>query len=233
MSQYLLNVHGMGQPLLLPSKTAVSKAKRFPLVIANGNSKLGQIWNFSLPALVSCPGASPLCKQYCYVKNRNFGPSVVQAYHHNFELSRRADFAPVMITFLQNAYLEWKQGQARIFRLHPAGDFYSAAYIHHWMEIAKALPDWVFYGYTRTWAVPALAPLLCEFRDLPNVHLYASVDNLMGRCDWPLQVVMAIPLIFYFLNKSNNILITISGITLVTSPLSSLTHFSFFSNAKT
>ena len=124
------------------------------------------------------------------MKIRNFGPSVQTAYHLNFEVSQRPDFAQLMIAFLQGAYLDWKQGQARVFRLHPAGDFYSADYIRHWITIAQTLSDWVFYGYTRTWAVPKLTENLGILRDLNNVHLYASVDQSMPSCDWPLQVWM-------------------------------------------
>ncbi|GMW03627.1 MAG: hypothetical protein AMXMBFR84_47610 [Candidatus Hydrogenedentota bacterium] len=57
-----------------------------------------------------------------------------------------------------------------------SGDFYSRAYILAWRKIAIRQPATQFWAYTRSWTEPSLLPALEQFRALPNVHLFASVD---------------------------------------------------------
>jgi hypothetical protein len=162
------------------------------LAVVNGNSKLGQIWNFSLPWQVTCPGRSKFCEAYCYVRNRNLRPSVLQVHAQNYVLSKQADFAAQMVSILRDTQLQWKCGQSKILRLHPAGDFYSTPYIEAWIQIATALPNWRFFGYTHSWNCE-LEPVLAEFRDLLNVRLYASVDGTTEPPPnaWKLQAWMS------------------------------------------
>jgi len=169
-----------------------SKPEEPTLAVVNGNSKLGQIWNFSLPWQVTCPGRSQFCEAYCYVRNRNLRPSVLHIHAQNYALSQQVDFAAQMIRILQNTQLQWKNGQSKMLRLHPAGDFYSPSYIEAWMQIATALPQWRFFGYTHSWNCE-LEPVLAEFRDLPNVRLYASVDGTTEPPppSWKLQAWMS------------------------------------------
>ena len=99
-------------------------------------------------------------------------PRVRNAYHSNFEASQHPEFVPAMIQAITDI------GDDK-FRIHAAGDFYSVAYIQAWQAIAEALPNISFFAYTRSWNVPTLLPALEVLRALPNVQLFASLDDSM------------------------------------------------------
>ena len=88
-------------------KPVKSRAGFVPLVdgdvvyIGDGNAKIGPIWTFSLPVGATCPGMSKYCEVVCSVKNRNYYPSVIGAYERNLKMSKRADFASLVITRLR------------------------------------------------------------------------------------------------------------------------------------
>ena len=129
--------------------------------------------NWSIPAGLTCPGASDECSIFCYAKNGFFNmPRVRNAYHSNFEASQHPEFVPAMIQAITDI------GDDK-FRIHAAGDFYSVAYIQAWQAIAEALPNISFFAYTRSWNVPTLLPALEVLRALPNVQLFASLDDSM------------------------------------------------------
>jgi hypothetical protein len=170
-----------------------AEEEKCPIItVPCGNRKIGQIWNFSLPWKKSCPGRTQFCEEFCYVRNRNLRPSVLKLYEDNYTLSFQPDFAEQMINILKTSQLQWKSGQSRVFRFHPSGDFYSIEYIEKWIQIAKKLKDWKFYGYTHSWNCD-LEPTLRQLQALPNVCLYASVDPLTEEPpkDWKLKAWMS------------------------------------------
>jgi hypothetical protein len=141
--------------------------------LSTGNSKLGRIHNWSLPAVKSCPGASELCKSLCYATRYRFrNEFIVQIYRRNFRASRRPDFATRMAMAIE-------QANVRILRIHASGDFFSAKYVRAWIRISDYFPDVVFYAYTRSWARARLLPALTELGRRPNVHLWFSGDRDM------------------------------------------------------
>jgi hypothetical protein len=141
------------------------------------NSKLAKaprkMPNWSIPAGLTCPGASDYCAIICYAKTGFFNmPRVRNAYDSNFEASQHPHFVPAMIQAITDI------GDDK-FRIHASGDFYSVAYIQAWQAIAEAMPHVTFFGYTRSWNVPGLVNALEVLRALPNVQLFASLDDSM------------------------------------------------------
>jgi len=139
--------------------------------ISKGNTKLGLLPNFNLPArsfilngqrVVTCPGASKLCRQACYAQKGMFTMyyTIPLEYVTNYLASLRDDFVETMVKQIRiaedNNIEEWRntygiEPKVKLFRLHTSGDFYSPEYARKWLEIAKALPDVHFYAYTKAW----------------------------------------------------------------------------------
>lgn len=144
------------------------------LTISKGNQKLGPIPNFSLPAIITCPGKTALCAKVCYA---NKGPSRIQSgttWLKNFKRVRKEKKALLEIVRYCKAY------RPKAFRVHVSGDFYSAAYVKAWIKVAKRCPNTVFFAYTRSWRVDKLRHDLETLKALPNVRLWASYDKFTG-----------------------------------------------------
>jgi hypothetical protein len=97
-------------------------------------------------------------------------PSKVEAYERNYGRYLKDPVAWVgdMVKSLKGV---------KYFRIHSAGDFFSISYIHDWMEVVRLCPLTTFMAYTRSWRVGHLKESLEGFRRLPNVRLYASIDQ--------------------------------------------------------
>ena len=122
----------------------------------------GAIYNFSLPAGISCPFAVE-CKTTadrawgtitdgkhqiyrCYAASDEAkSPQVRAARHWNFELLRR-----------ETEYEMFKRIQAslpkkaEIIRIHVSGDFFNQKYFNAWANVARLNPDRLFYAYTKS-----------------------------------------------------------------------------------
>jgi len=56
--------------------------------LGNGNTKIGAVPTFSLPARLTCPGASPWCLNHCYaLRVERLWPSCRVAYARNLLLT--------------------------------------------------------------------------------------------------------------------------------------------------
>ncbi len=142
-------------------------------MLALGNDKLGQgIFTFSLPAVTTCPGSSPVYRKECYATKGRFVFAKRRA-NAMFEESKQAGFAGRMIA-------EIKRRWVGCVRIHVSGDFYSAEYVAAWVEIAKACPETRFFAYTRSWRVPEMAKGLAALSRLRNVRLWYSCDRDTG-----------------------------------------------------
>lgn len=128
----------------------------------NGNKKLQNtetvkyiIWN--IPALITCPYATPACKKYCYAKKSEYlYPNVKQSRANNFKVSHKSNFAKRMIytlgveLFFSNRYMNVSEIR---YRIHESGDFYNAQYTGAWLEIInyfKGYKKLVFDCYTKS-----------------------------------------------------------------------------------
>jgi hypothetical protein len=145
-----------------------------PLSISPGNTKLGPIPNFSLPAISTCPGRTALCSKLCYANKGHSrfhqAGSWLRNYHAVFK--RKAYLAAVIGLC--------KATRPRAFRIHVSGDFYSPAYIKAWEKVVRACPGTQFFAFTRSWRVERLLSDLEALRALPNVRLWASCDRETG-----------------------------------------------------
>lgn len=142
------------------------------------NSKLGAIANWSEPRLLTCPGASALCKGetdanvICYMSPiLDRWRNVLAAHLDRYELTfRRAQF---------RRELAAECASQPLVRLYVDGDMSRISVINDWIQIIRACPNTVFFGFTRSWSVSRLLPALERLRALPNVRLRASWDMTM------------------------------------------------------
>jgi hypothetical protein len=140
-----------------------------------GNSKLGRaIHVWSIPALETCPGSTDVCRGLCYALRHRFRfDSVKRRLDWNLTQSLRDDFVERMAA-------EIRASGVLVLRLHVAGDFYDADYTRKWIAIVKRSPRVRFYGYTRSWRVPAIVPALEELAKCRAMRLWYSADEASG-----------------------------------------------------
>jgi hypothetical protein len=142
-------------------------------LLSLGNAKLGEgIYTFSIPAVTTCPGSSPACRQECYALRGNFRHAQPH-YNRALAATREEGFAGRMTS-------EVKRRWAGCVRIHVSGDFYSAEYVRAWVAIATACPQTRFYAYTRSWRVPEMAGALADLVKCRNVRLWYSCDKDTG-----------------------------------------------------
>jgi Gene product 88 len=145
-----------------------------PLCLADrGNAKVGRVWTFSLPSFLTCPGASPWCREHCYAwRFEKVRPNCRRAYIRNLALSLEPErFVTEVLGTLPE--------DAPLVRVHVGGDWYSSEYATSWLSICQARPHTLFWAYTRAWSVAALRPALEQLRALSNVNVFASTDPQM------------------------------------------------------
>lgn len=132
-----------------------------------GNTKLGMdgVYTYSrLPGRIggTCPGSTLVCERICFA--RRVLPPVRDVWIRNRETERLpGDEDPL-------------PSDAKVVRIHVSGDFSSVEYIEGWIALAARRPEVDFFTYSRSWRVPELLPSLGQFRFLPNVELFASMD---------------------------------------------------------
>ena len=91
----------------------------------------------------TCPQAGA-CKSVCYARAGRFAmPDSIGMRVDNLWSTLRPDF----VDRLTESSVASKATHVRI---HDSGDFYSQSYVDAWVNIAKALPDVVFYAYTKS-----------------------------------------------------------------------------------
>lgn len=144
-------------------------------LLSAGNQKLGQaIMGWSIPAVLTCPGATELCKKACYARRHRFQfQRVRDRLQWNYEQS-------LLPTFVERMVEEIKTRGVLVLRVHIAGDFYDAAYAEKWLAIMKQCPRVRFYGYTRSWRVPEIMTVLEKIAALRCARLWLSVDAESG-----------------------------------------------------
>lgn len=128
--------------------------------LSDGNTKLVKtsgesykVIGFGIPAdysailmgehINTCPGASA-CKAVCYAKQGRYIMEGV----HNAKLNNLK--ASVLPSFVDDTVSELKRRRSyNVIRIHDAGDFYNQEYYNRWCDIARAMPDRIFYAYTK------------------------------------------------------------------------------------
>jgi len=146
------------------------------LLLTRGNRKLGDgIHVFSLPAVMSCPGATPLCIEHCYGQDGRFRLGNVKArLASNWERLLAAE------DFVGDMLAEIRCRRVATLRVHVVGDFFSPEYAANWREIARRSKQTKFFAYTRSWRIPEILPELTKLGRLSNFALWFSTDRESG-----------------------------------------------------
>lgn len=111
--------------------------------------------------LGTCPGSSNECRSICY--------AVRPVEEHGAVFNMWAGNAGSDVPPLP--------ADAKLLRLHVSGDFDSVEYIQNWIDRMRERPDVTMWVYTRSWRVAELLPYLETLRALPNVQMFASMDE--------------------------------------------------------
>jgi hypothetical protein len=143
-----------------------------------GNGKLGQaIHSWSLPAKVTCPGSTSLCRRHCYAaQNRYRYPAVIERLRWNFEQSQKKDFVLRMVK-------EIRRKGCIIIRIHVSGDFYSQEYAQRWLAIMQQCSRPRYFFYTRSFAVAGIGEVIVEMANLKCCRVWYSIDRELPAPD--------------------------------------------------
>ena len=127
-----------------------------------GNNKTGKnggvydrilVWN--MPYVITCPGASDLCRKVCYNAAYDTSDKCMSNYMlfcKDSELLERK-----ICKYIENL------ADTRIgIRLHSSGDFFSKKYIDMWTRIVRRYPAIQFWAYTRSWVIKELKEAVDE-----------------------------------------------------------------------
>jgi hypothetical protein len=146
-------------------------------MLVQGNNHLGPlIYQFSIPAFFTCPGATAACLLVCYALRFLFVMNLGK-HMRNWARSLHAE------SFVREMIAEIRRRRVEQLRIHVAGDFYAVAYILAWVAIARACPRVEFLFYSRSWRREELRPALIELASLPNVFAWWSEDRNTGPMD--------------------------------------------------
>ena len=112
---------------------------------------------FSLPAVLTCPGATVECMRSCYARRDERFTSVRSSRIINYLISKRDDFEQVLEDAIRRQIYTRKgtlrkryQGKEIVFRIHESGDFYSDRYMLAWFHVAARFPEVTFFTYTKS-----------------------------------------------------------------------------------
>lgn len=127
-----------------------------------GNTKMS-IPLFSLPAIETCIGSTPLCRKYCYAKRPQLMfPALRAKRKKNLALSKTDKFVDVISKEI--ASIEF----IPFFRIHESGEFYNQEYLNKWFEICKRFPERKFLAFTKAFQL--------DFSKRPkNLSIYFSI----------------------------------------------------------
>jgi glycosyltransferase involved in cell wall biosynthesis len=112
--------------------------------ISEGNRKLGNVYNISLPPIKSC-GSNLPCYRKCYARKAyRMYPSTRKAWDKNYELYNKDPGK--YFNVLDNFLTEKKPSH---FRLHVAGDFPDIQYLQKVVELVENHKDTKFLAFTK------------------------------------------------------------------------------------
>jgi len=145
------------------------------------NSKLGLIWNMSLPAVETCGGMTESCAGEdgkCYVlKLYKRWPTVLASHKNTYASILQA------LEYGEDLELPRNVKNGDTYRIHVAGDFFAPVYAYAWITLITNNPNVNFFAYTRSWRMTDMEESLKELASLPNMELLLSVDKDTGYPD--------------------------------------------------
>ena len=117
--------------------------------ISKGNTKIGKIWNISLPPIKACKGCADICGRDCYaMKAYRQYPAVREAWEHNFDQATNN---------IDNYFGEIKDAlekyKGAFFRWHVSGDILNIFYFSHMVSIAEQFPHIKFLAFTKQYKI--------------------------------------------------------------------------------
>lgn len=153
------------------------------MCISKGNRKIGRVMNVSLAPVLTCANCSE-CKMLCYdikavLQYRNVTDA--RARNTALLLEDRAEYFRRIDDAISRRRLH------KFFRWHVAGDIVDLDYLARMVDVARAHPDFVFWTYTKNYAVvneycrtrggrvaipENLSIMFSEWRGMPMVNPY-------------------------------------------------------------
>lgn len=97
-------------------------------------------------------------------------PSVYAQRKYNYDKLKGMKSVDEMADFIYSSLIHHNVQKHKTFRIHDSGDFFNQMYFDAWIEVAKRLPDTVFYGYTTS--IPYLVKRKNDMPD--NFRIVAS-----------------------------------------------------------
>jgi hypothetical protein len=141
------------------------------LHFSKGNAKLTKRLVFSLPAGRTCPGAN-ICKAFVGIDSNTGKRSIIDGKDMLFRCfaassevqydavyTNRKENLDLIVAALQagtavdliNASIQQNRSKGiTLVRIHESGDFFSAAYLDAWLQVALLNPDLKFYCYSKS-----------------------------------------------------------------------------------
>lgn len=107
--------------------------------LVSNNKTLFLIWN--LPAEITCPYATKMCKEFCYAKKaEKLYKAVLPSRSANLESSKSGYFYSDMTDIITRKLSKMRQ-EKMVIRIHESGDFYNKSYALKWLAIADHFAD--------------------------------------------------------------------------------------------
>ena len=126
------------------------KETEIPMCISDGNSKIGRVINVSLMPILTCANCAE-CQFLCYDVKAcvRFQNSTLDARVRNTVLLKRD-----RDEFFRRIHDKVKRRRKnKYFRWHVAGDIVDLDYFARMVDLAKEFGDFVFWTYTKNYAV--------------------------------------------------------------------------------
>ncbi len=151
--------------------------KGHTVVYSLGNLKLPRktlIW--SLQEIDTCPFSTTKCRSVCYATKASYRPNVSIARELNTEFVQDTSIKASIKQEVLEAMVMFNHHKIDQVRIHEAGDFYDINYLYLWVNVARAIPDKIFYTYTHS------IPLVTQADNLnlglpSNFIINASTDS--------------------------------------------------------
>ena len=137
------------------------------ITISRGNVKV-KANIFNLPSKTTCLLGLE-CHKYCYAGKAEVQyPAVLPSRERNLAATKEHSFISEVMHIL-------KTRKNKLVRIHESGDFYSEEYAINWLYIARYMPEYTFYAYTKR--VDVFTEEILRGKPKNFVLLY-SVDGL-------------------------------------------------------
>jgi hypothetical protein len=133
----------------------------------------------------TCPGADE-CKNDCYARKGNYvknkAASINQQRTLNYILNDYEGYKEELRMSLHlNAMKNKRSGKKTVLRFNDSGDMLSDKYFEMAADLARSMPDVLFYGYTKSVAVAKSVKLPENF--VMNYSMGGTQDNFINSSD--------------------------------------------------